>query len=253
VRHLADGSALNTHHFIKVVALLIMTIDHLGAFLWPDLLWLRAIGRVGFPVWFFLVGHATRYHTGRELVLWALILTLASPLLGLPFFLLNALITIIACQWVLRVIERRDSFVREPYALLFACVLFGPGTFALTEYGTLGLLYALMGYAVRTGQVRRARGRICALMAFATYLAALPVSFAFSPAQYALAILGTAAITYYLAHFVHRPLSFSHAAFLRAPIVFLSRISLQYYVLHRCLLQALGLLRGTLKFGFHWF
>jgi hypothetical protein len=81
-----NSGFMHTHHAIKLVALVMMTIDHIGAFLWPDVLWLRAIGRIGIPVWFFLLGHALHYRVRSDWALWALVLVCLSPFLGLAFF-----------------------------------------------------------------------------------------------------------------------------------------------------------------------
>jgi len=43
---------------LKSVALLIMIIDHLGYYFFPDQILWRAIGRAGLPVWFFLAGYS---------------------------------------------------------------------------------------------------------------------------------------------------------------------------------------------------
>jgi len=42
---------------IKIIAVLSMTIDHIGFILFPDILWLRYIGRAAFPLFAFLIAH----------------------------------------------------------------------------------------------------------------------------------------------------------------------------------------------------
>jgi len=79
-------SLLTTHHLFKAFALVIMTIDHVGAFLYPDDLWWRAVGRIATPIWFFLVGYALVYRPRRDTALWALALMVISPFLVRAFF-----------------------------------------------------------------------------------------------------------------------------------------------------------------------
>ena len=86
---------ITSYDLLKTFAVVIMLIDHIGAYFFPEVLWWRAIGRIGFPIWFFLVGHAS----GRDLPfkLWgsALLLVGANFVTGMAIFPLNALVTII--------------------------------------------------------------------------------------------------------------------------------------------------------------
>lgn len=46
----------NLYDYLKVVAILTMIVDHLGYYLFPEVLEFRLIGRVAFPLFLFLVG-----------------------------------------------------------------------------------------------------------------------------------------------------------------------------------------------------
>ena len=46
---------------LKLIALLSMVIDHIGAVLFPDKLWLRYIGRLAFPIFCFLLTEGFRH------------------------------------------------------------------------------------------------------------------------------------------------------------------------------------------------
>lgn len=41
---------------LKLIALITMTIDHIGAYIFPSVLWFRLVGRVAFPIFAFMVG-----------------------------------------------------------------------------------------------------------------------------------------------------------------------------------------------------
>ena len=63
---------------LKWLALITMVVDHLGLALWPDVLWLRCVGRLAMPIYVFLVVEGFRHTHSREryllrLCLWALI------------------------------------------------------------------------------------------------------------------------------------------------------------------------------------
>lgn len=250
--HSASPVRLNTHHVIKLVALVIMTIDHLGAYVFVEEQWFRAIGRITFPVWFFLVGHALHYRIHWQTMFWAGLLLVVNPWLGQPFFPMNALVTIILCQALLAQVERRRWLADYPATLLVGAVVFWLPTFVLSEYGSLGFLYALMGYAVRSGQMEWRSGKAVAVAAWAGFLLSCFVqSYGFW--QSAWIVTGTTLVTLYLARFVHRPVSVPRAwSWAERPLVWLSRMSLQYYVIHRLILQALGVMIGALPTEFRW-
>lgn len=42
--------------FLKILAMLLMTVDHLGFILFPGILWLRIIGRLAFPIFAYQFG-----------------------------------------------------------------------------------------------------------------------------------------------------------------------------------------------------
>lgn len=46
---------------LKVIALILMTIDHIGSFIFPDVMWLRYIGRLSAPLFIFCVTEAMRH------------------------------------------------------------------------------------------------------------------------------------------------------------------------------------------------
>jgi hypothetical protein len=227
-----------------------MTIDHIGAYLYPDDMIWRAVGRITFPVWFFLVGHALAYRPHRDTLRWGLVLAVMNPWLGEGVFPLNSLVTILGCQCLLVLVERGDWLRRYPATLLAASAVAFLPSIAFSEYGSVGFLYALMGHAVRDGRIRSWQGYVITLAAFGSFCLLTVLMFAFTPAQYGLALGGSGLITLYLARFRHHPVVLNPAV--AQPLIWLSRHSMQYYVLHRLLLQSLGVLRGTLQTGFRW-
>ena len=46
---------------LKWIAVLTMVIDHVGAILFPDQIWMRVIGRVAFPVYAYCLAEGFRY------------------------------------------------------------------------------------------------------------------------------------------------------------------------------------------------
>ena len=46
---------------LKIIAVISMLIDHIGAYLFPSAMWLRVIGRISFPIFAFMVAEGCRY------------------------------------------------------------------------------------------------------------------------------------------------------------------------------------------------
>lgn len=51
---------------LKIIALISMTIDHIGMMLFPSLAWMRVIGRIAFPVFAFMIAESCRYTRNRR-------------------------------------------------------------------------------------------------------------------------------------------------------------------------------------------
>jgi integral membrane protein (TIGR01906 family) len=57
------------HRFLKWFALITMTIDHVGHFLFPDLIELRVVGRLAFPIFAYLFALSYRYTSDKKRLL----------------------------------------------------------------------------------------------------------------------------------------------------------------------------------------
>lgn len=55
-----------TGNMLKIIALITMTIDHVGYFLYPTEQWLRIIGRIAFPIFAFLIAEGCRYTRNKK-------------------------------------------------------------------------------------------------------------------------------------------------------------------------------------------
>lgn len=51
---------------LKMIALIAMTIDHMGLLLFPGISWMRIIGRIAFPIFAFMIGEGCRYTHRRS-------------------------------------------------------------------------------------------------------------------------------------------------------------------------------------------
>lgn len=135
---------------IKTIAVIIMVIDHVGLYFFDGNDWFRAIGRIGMPVWFFMVGYALSRDLPNRLLIGALILAVADLLLYQKVFALSALITIITLRLIINPVM--DYITRSRYLFWISAillVLFAIPTAMVMEYGSMALLFAIAGYLVR--------------------------------------------------------------------------------------------------------
>jgi TraX protein len=148
VTETTPSSPVTTTDALKAAALLIILIDHIGHFLLPDLPLLRVIGRLGPPIFFFLIGFART----REVPLrW---LWLGAILTGVDFLwtgrlnqtMLAVLFNFAAIRLALPLIEKHA--LAPPLrlvALVLALILLVRPTSVIIEYSIAGWLFALAG------------------------------------------------------------------------------------------------------------
>ena len=137
---------ITSYDLLKAFAVIIMVIDHTGFYFFPSEEWWRAVGRIGFPIWFFLIGYAQ----GRDLPLklWAGIgiLILSDIVFGLSIVPLSALVTIALIRISIGVIMENCSRNKQalwPFsAILFFLVL---PSFYVAEYGTQAMIMGVFG------------------------------------------------------------------------------------------------------------
>ena len=147
---------LTSYDFLKAIAVLLMIVDHVGYYFYPDDDVLRVIGRLCVPIWFFLVGYAKSRDFGPFLWIGCGILIFANYAVGLSFFPLNILASILFVRWALdpamaRIVPgfQRDEINQRFWAFCVFLVLCAVPSSLVTEYGTQGLLLAMLGYLAR--------------------------------------------------------------------------------------------------------
>ena len=55
-----------TGNQLKIIAMITMTVDHVGMQLFPRLLWLRMIGRLAMPVYAYMIAEGCRHTRDRK-------------------------------------------------------------------------------------------------------------------------------------------------------------------------------------------
>lgn len=143
-----------TGFWLKMLAAFCMLIDHTGAFLFPDALWLRCIGRISFPIFAYFIAEGYRYtRSFRAYFLrifgCALLFQIGNLISGFPLmfsvfvtFSLSLLLMRL-CDLLREAAGTQDTKKTGAFFLLLVLFLFG--CFALcssvyVEYGFVGII-----------------------------------------------------------------------------------------------------------------
>ena len=145
---------LTSYDVLKAAAVLLMIVDHVGYYFFPENDGLRLIGRFCVPMWFFLIGYARSRHLGWDLVGGAVLLSLSRFVFGMTIFPVNILWTIIVIRLVLdplmkRLLKDEVSYKRLFWVVMTVLAVLGAPLVLVTEYGTQGLIFAAAGYLCR--------------------------------------------------------------------------------------------------------
>ena len=161
-----------TGNQLKLIALVAMTIDHVGMMLFPYEAWFRIVGRLAFPIFAYMIGEGCAYTRRRgryigkmaalalacQIVyylfmdsLYQCVLVTFTLSIGLIFLLDNALKRNTAGSWILAALG-----LAGVYFLTEILPLFMPGTDYGVDYGFFGVLLPVAVYLGKTGKQKLA-------------------------------------------------------------------------------------------------
>lgn len=144
---------VNTHDLLKILAVITMTIDHLGAFIWDENIWFRIIGRMAAPLFFFVFGTAKSRTFNYYILFCGILITLVYFWME-SRFVINILVNFAFIKYFLnRITPSLLSTISLIILNLLGVVLL-PITDFVIEYGTVGLLFAVSGHLIGHGDKR---------------------------------------------------------------------------------------------------
>jgi len=171
----------NSWDALKILALLLMFVDHAGAYFLVHDVWLRAIGRGAAPIFLFLAGRASSYRFSREIFVLACLMTLSNIAMGDYFHPLNILFTILLWRAVLDWMKKRGKIIEKPLEWFIGATIFILPSYFLFQYGTLGLLFAIGGIMQRYPELySRKTQRLFMVASFVAYAATFTLFFGFT-------------------------------------------------------------------------
>lgn len=141
---------LTSYDFLKAAAVILMVIDHAGFYLYADETWMRVIGRLCVPIWFFLIGYARTAEIPGIIWVGAVLVSASCVISGIYILPLNILFSIIIARLLREEMAshalHNAETLRGMYLILVLAYL---PTSIFFEYGTLGFLFVVMGFMVR--------------------------------------------------------------------------------------------------------
>ena len=133
---------------LKCIAILSMLIDHIGAGLFPDQMWMRIVGRLAFPIFAFLLSEGF-YHT-RSIKRYAFRLGIFALISEIPFNLLhndhifdpdaqNIFITLLIGLLTIYGVEKYRKHPRSYYSPAILLIGIMIAQLLRTDYGGFGV------------------------------------------------------------------------------------------------------------------
>lgn len=155
---------------LKIIAVISMLIDHIGAYIFPDAYWLRCIGRLAFPIFAFYIAEGMRYTRSRKryvltLLVFAIISQIPYGFLR-EFYYLNILFTFLIAIFAIFLIEnyKKNETLYMIYLLLLGSVLLFVEFLNIVDYGIFGVLLILVFYFVKDKKLSLSLGAACLVL-----------------------------------------------------------------------------------------
>ncbi len=150
-----------TSNLLRILAVVLMTIDHLWASVVPGNQWMAYVGRLAFPIFAFMIAEGFVHTSNRKrYITRMLIFAVATEIpfnlfyIGSPIypFHQNVLVTFVWALLGMSVIERfkRSMTLKNGLVSAGLFLLVGIGTFvSFPDYGFWGMMTAVMFYVAR--------------------------------------------------------------------------------------------------------
>ncbi|MCS5707771.1 conjugal transfer protein TraX [Candidatus Berkiella cookevillensis] len=139
------GKSVNSHDALKIAAITLMFIDHIGYYLFDNNSVMRLIGRSAAPLFYFLIGYTGKVNCKPSLLIYGGILSLTGLLFGHTFWI-NILYTFIFAYLILLYIPTTKLPVFVSIGLMVALIAANSVLYPYVEYGTLGIIIAITAH-----------------------------------------------------------------------------------------------------------
>ena len=259
--------------WLKVFAIILVSIDHFGYFFVENADWWNAVGRMAAPPFFFLLGYAqTRQVPLRWLWIGVLLTALDSWNNDWTWTSANILISLALIRFSRPyILKLMQHFGWLAFTLIVAgLIVLLPATSSIVDYGAEGWLWALFGLcqrlyinslstieadgmsgkphqlsAMKINNTCLLRSLAC-LAALSVYIWQEQMEFMFSSLQLGTVIFGVCTLSFALYKFQQGPSRFRPAGPVVATLHFVGRNTLEIYAIQLAAFElAVGLLPGV--------
>ena len=163
---------LTSYDLLKALAVILMIVDHVGVYFYPEDQWFRVFGRMCVPIWFFLIGFARARDIPKIMWIGGAVLALSAFAAGQAVFPLPILFTLAVVRYFIDPVMGRA--LRMPQTLVgmfFVLFFLSLHSAAVLEYGVLGLLLAMFGFICRhRGQIATLNRWVLRIFGFVVFL-----------------------------------------------------------------------------------
>ncbi len=157
--------------FLKLIACIFMTIDHMGAYLFPRIIWFRIAGRIAYPVFAYFIAEGCAYT--RNKMKRFLLLLIPGILFDIVYFIVFkeqygnifltfslSVISIYTLQWAKKELASKSAFKALFSAIVF--IAFIGAVWAINrvyhvEYGFYGVLVPVFASMFEGGDKKDVR------------------------------------------------------------------------------------------------
>lgn len=251
-------SNLTSYDFLKTLAVVLMIIDHIGFFFFPDIMWFRVLGRLCVPIWFFLIGYANTREVTRTMYVGTVVMTLSAIMAGQYIFPLTILVTLAITRSIIDGIMVRALRTYETLAgMFFLLLLLSMPAELFFEYGTAGMLFAMIGYMARRPEKVPFERKTIALFIFGVGMVFIIGQGTLLPTltsdQAVVLLLGTYAVLAMLWFFKPKEYPLLTGQMPWPAVFFLQlfgRRTLEIYVIHVVIFRLVAMAGNPERFGF---
>ncbi len=140
----------NYQSLLKTIAIIAMIIDHIGLYLYPNLIILRIIGRIAMPVFCFFAGYNFHDKPKLRIIIWGILLQIYTTILFKQFITTNILISIYLGQCYIYYFRKSlTRFFYSGYCHVIIMVILWYISWAIIDYGTIVIAIMILGFIAK--------------------------------------------------------------------------------------------------------
>ncbi len=151
----AAGLRLSSYDLAKFIAFALILLNTIGEFVLgggsgDGGVWLRTVGVMGVPILCFLIGYSGSRDMSLGWVLAGIVVSALNVIFHLPVFPADMIMTLVLCSvLVLPFALLLERYVFYFWYIMLLVLFMAPVSSLLFAYGTSGLLFAFVGFAIR--------------------------------------------------------------------------------------------------------